>query len=165
MTVVNPQVHREDETKWARRAGLSAASVRQLWRMASHFADESEDDSRVEQVDPDSLAAQHQILVVTSSGERNCLTVSVFSMPQKNSFHKVWSEQQAPSGEGFCDTPFGEAEVRVWNYAIWISIPEGKDEQIPNQLPLVVFQYGWDKGTYRFIGNKRMNLSSSSGAR
>ena len=49
------QVHREDDEKWPRTNGLSAFTVHQLWRMASTFADEHDDDSQITQVDVHSL--------------------------------------------------------------------------------------------------------------
>jgi hypothetical protein len=159
------QVHREDDEKWSRTTGLSAFTVHQLWRMASTFADEHDDDSQITQVDVHSLAARKEILLVTSSGEPNCLSLSVFTVNSHGNYRKVWAERQTPSGQGFCDTPFGDAEVQVFDSVIWVSVAQGKGERNPAETRIMVYQYGWENGTYKFIGNKRMNRTSLASSR
>jgi len=44
-------------------------------RSTSHFADEQDDDSRIELLDVKSFADRNQILLVTSAGEPRCLTL------------------------------------------------------------------------------------------
>jgi hypothetical protein len=48
---------------------------------------------------------------------------------------------------------------------IWVSVAQGKGERNPAETRIMVYQYGWEKGTYRFIGNKRMNHTSSASSR
>ncbi|MFL6437895.1 MAG: hypothetical protein ACJ71Q_09970 [Terriglobales bacterium] len=159
------QVHREDDEKWSQTTGLSAFTVHRLWRMASTFADEHDDDSHITQVDVHSLVARKEILLVTSSGDPSCLSLSVFARNSHGNYRKVWAELQTPSGQAFCDTPFGDAEVQVFDSVIWVSLAQGKGERNPAEMRVMVYQYGWEKGTYKFIGNKRMNRTSLASSR
>ncbi len=45
------QVHREDEAKWAHNTGLPPSVIHGLWRTSSHYADEADDDLRIELVE------------------------------------------------------------------------------------------------------------------
>jgi hypothetical protein len=156
------QVHPEDDAKWAHMTGLSAATVHNLWRMASHFADENDDDSRIDQIDLRALSARNHVLLVTSSGEDDCLRVSVFQMVSAKSFRKLWSEEQTPEGRGFCATRFGRAEVQVWDGVIEVIIPEAQNAKNARNLSITAYQYGWENGMYRFFGTKHMVRTSSS---
>src|SRR5208283_3256288 len=100
-------VHKADEAKWAKETGLDPTVIHKMWRMASQFADEKEDDSRIASVDITSLADRHHVLLVTYAGENNCLTLTVLRQYSATSFAKLWSADQTPDAHGFCDTRFG----------------------------------------------------------
>jgi len=92
---------RPDIAQWAGKTGLPVATVHHLWRSASHFDDENDDDSRIVLLDSQSLAFRNQLLMVTSAGIPPCLTVTVFSKAVGNA--QVLSESQTPDGRGFCE--------------------------------------------------------------
>lgn len=70
------------EAKWAIATGLPVQTVHRAWRSMSHFADESDDDSQIVLVDTRSLAAHHQLLIVTAAGLPTCLSLAVFPYPE-----------------------------------------------------------------------------------
>lgn len=57
------QIRRQDEATWAARTGLPKSVVHDLWRLASHFAVEDDDDSRIENLDVHGLASRNQVLM------------------------------------------------------------------------------------------------------
>src|SRR5436853_4520770 len=69
--------HQQDEKEWASETGLSPVTVHQLWRLASHFANPADDDSRIELLDISGLG-HNQTLLVTWSGFEHCLSLTVF---------------------------------------------------------------------------------------
>jgi hypothetical protein len=150
------QVHREDDAKWAHLTGLSAATVHKLWRMASRFANENDDDSRIDQLDLRALSNRNHVLLVTSSGADHCLRVSVFEVVPANSFRKLWTEEQSPDGEGFCATRLGQAKVQVWDGIIDVVIPEAQNADDARNVSTIVYQYDWKDAEYRYIGTKRI---------
>jgi hypothetical protein len=155
------QVHREDDAKWARVSGLTPAEVHSLWRMSSHYANEADDDSRIEKVDVSGLSSRNHTLVVTSAGNNYCLTLAVFRSTGKRTFERVWTEEQGPNQEQFCGTKAGDATVDIFDGEIWVEIPEHKLDR-PGQVELVDYRYGWNGHTYQFLGKKRTIRVSSS---
>src|SRR5207253_10885532 len=91
--------HQQDEREWASKTGLSPFTVHQLWRLASHFADTADDDSRIELLDISALG-NGQTLLVTSSGSERCLSLTVFE--KKTAYVKIWAEDQEPDAMGLC---------------------------------------------------------------
>jgi len=151
------QVRREDEAKWAQRTGLTPFTVHQLWRMASVFADANDDDSRIEELD--FISDTKQVLLVTSSGDPTCLALTVFSKLPRESYQKVWREQQTPSGAGFCDNAFGDVTVRFNDGMIDVSVPEADNKLNPKQTDIAIYSYTWRRGTYGFAGLRRSTVS------
>jgi hypothetical protein len=130
--------------------------------MASHFADELDDDSRIDMVDVDSLASRNQLLLVTSAGVKDCITATVFLTGSKrNFFRKLWSIDQTPNGTGFCATRFGRADVKVLDGIININIPDGQKPDDPAVTFLTVYQYLWSNGAYRYVGKRPMSRARS----
>src|SRR5437868_4871723 len=91
--------HQQDEKEWASKTGLNPVTVHQLWRLASHFANPADDDSRIELLDIFGLG-HNQTLLVTSSGPKHCLSLTVFE--KATAYVKMWAEDQAPDGMGLC---------------------------------------------------------------
>ena len=147
------QVHKADEAKWAKTTGLDPAAIHKLWREASGVADEKDDDSRIANIDLEGLAERHDVLFVTYSGEKNCLTLSVFRRLTESKFSKVWSVQQLPDGTGFCDTAFGSAESQALNGAVGVRVPKSISN---GNTDYTLYVYEWNGITYRLAGQKEI---------
>lgn len=148
------QVHQQDEGKWAQRSGLPAQTVHQLWRLASHFADSRDDDSRIQLLDTDRLG-QNRTLLVTSAGSDYCLSLTVFS--KTTVYQKIWTEDSTPMGEGFCGS---EARVFIVDGRIVVSVPSNSIQD--NRTGTSNYSYEWNGRTYRFAGMWKMGLGLSS---
>jgi len=147
------QVRKADETKWAKATGLDPSTIHKLWRQASHFPNEKDDDSRIADVDTEGLADHHHVLFVTYAGERNCLTLTVFVQYSETAFSKLWSVDKDPAGQGFCDNDSGSAGADVVNHAIRIRVP-----QLPSAANdyanYKIYDYEWNGITYRVTGQR-----------
>ena len=87
------------------------ADIHRMWRSTSHYAEERDDDSSIDLVDVKSLCLRHQILMVTSAGLPQCLTIAVFSA--EPSFPKLWQIDQTPDAHGICNVLGSPATVNV----------------------------------------------------
>jgi hypothetical protein len=147
------QVRKADDAKWAKETGLDPRTIHKLWRQASRVANEKDDDSRIANVDVESLSDQHQVLFVTYSGEKNCLTITIFRQYSETSFSKSWSVEQDPDGQGFCDSPFGNANADIVNHAIAVRVPQSPDAS-NGYANYKVYVYDWNGITYRLAGKR-----------
>ncbi len=143
------QVHRADESKWAKETGLDPGTIHKLWRQASRAPNEKDDDSRIAGLDAEGLSDRNQLLLVTYSGEKNCLTLTVFRRYSGSTFSKLWSVEQAPDGQGFCDSPFGNASADVVKSVIQVRVPQAPDAS-NGFANYVVYDYDWNGLTYKF---------------
>jgi hypothetical protein len=125
------EIHKQDETSWAVHTGLSPLTVHQLWRLASHFAEAANDDSRIQLLDAGSLGRNH-IVLVTYAGSEYCLSLTVFA--KTRGYEKIWTEDETPDGAGFCGA---DAKVWVSDGKIVVSTPTsltGSKASAPNSL-------------------------------
>ncbi|MFI5116050.1 MAG: hypothetical protein ACHP8B_05055 [Terriglobales bacterium] len=147
------QVRKADESKWAKETGLYPKTIHDLWRRASHAANEKDDDSRIADLDVQGLSDRNQVLLVTYAGEKNCLTLTVFRQYSEIAFSKLWSVEKGPDGQGFCDSPFGSASADVVKSVIQVRVPQAPDAS-NGYANYVVFDYEWNGLTYRFTGQR-----------
>ena len=147
------QVRKADEAKWAKATGLDPRTIHKLWRQASQVANEKDDDSRIANLEVESLSDRHQVLFVAYTGEKNCLTLTVFRQYSATAFSKVWSVEQGPDGQGFCDSPFGNASADIVNHAIEVRVPQSPDAS-NGYANYKVYGYEWSGITYRFTGKR-----------
>lgn len=147
------QVRKADEAKWAKETRLDPGTIHKLWRQASRAANEKDDDSRIADMDVEGLAERTQVLLVTYTGEKNCLTLTVFRQYSATTFSKVWSVEQGPDGQGFCDSPFGNARADVVKSVIQVRVPQAPDAS-NGYANYVVYDYEWNGITYRFTGKR-----------
>ena len=152
------EVRKRDEAKWAAQTGLSVFTVHQLWRLASHFASAADDYSRIELLDPWSLGRNH-ILLATYDSSDFCLNLTVFA--KTKGYEKVWTEDQTPSGQGFCNA---NATVLVSEGRIVVRIPSEPARAEDGRPEFTQYEYGWNGNAYRFTGKKKLYgpVSSSS---
>ena len=144
------QVHKKDEEKWAKTTSLDVYTIHKLWRAASTAADEKDDDSRIANLDLDGLAERHDVLLVTYTGEKNCLTLTVFRQFSETKFDKVWSVERAPDGAGFCDSELGSAKAYAENGAVLVRVPPTP----AGGSSYILYRYEWNGITYRLTDKK-----------
>jgi hypothetical protein len=147
------QVRKADDARWAKETGLDPGTIHKLWRQASQVANENDDDSRIANLDVESLSERHQVLFVTYTGEKNCLTITIFRRYSETSFSKLWSVVQDPDGQGFCDSPFGNASADIVKSAIEVRVPQPPDAS-HGYANYKVYDYEWNGITYRFTGKR-----------
>ena len=147
------QVRKADEAKWAKTTGLDPKTIHRLWRQASPVASENDDDSRIANLDVEGLSDRHQVLLVTYTGEKNCLTLTIFRQYSETSFSKLWSVEQDPDGQGFCDSAFGNASADIVKSAIEVRVPQSPDAS-NGFANYKVYEYDWNGITYRFTGKR-----------
>ena len=147
------QVRKADEAKWAKATGLDPRTIHKLWRQASQVANEKDDDSRIANLEVEGLSDRHQVLLVTYTGEKNCLTLTVFRQYSATAFSKLWSVEQDPDGQGFCDSPFGNASADVVKSVIEVRVPQAPNAS-NGYANYVVYDYEWNGITYRFTGKR-----------
>lgn len=147
------QVRKTDDAKWAKATGLDPGTIHKLWRQASNVPNEKDDDSRIANLDVEGLADRHQVLLVTYTGEKNCLTLTVFRQYSDTSFSKLWSADKDPGGHGFCDSEFGNASADVVKEAIEVRVPQSPDAS-NGFANYKVYDYEWNGITYRFTGKR-----------
>lgn len=126
----------------------------------SHFADESDDDSQIVLVDTRSLAAHHQLLIVTAAGLPTCLSLAVFPYPEgiANTIgNLLWSESSTPDGNGFCEALGIEPEVTVSKDKILVKAPIGMHSEDASHADVATYTYVWSSKTYYF-GYKELSL-------
>jgi hypothetical protein len=148
-------VDRQDQAEWAKNSGLPVATVQRLWRTASHFADEQDDDSRILLIDARSLASRNQILMVTAAGVPSCLALTVFSKGIGNAI--VWSESETSEHRGFCENLGIEPEVRVTKGEILVKTPGDLISPKASHAEVTEYIYTWTGKTYVF-GHKETSL-------
>jgi len=148
-------LHRDEEAHWAKKTGLSALVVHRLWRSTSHFADEQDDDSRIELLDTKALAHRNQILLVTSAGIPRCLTLTVFS--NAAGFSKVWSADSTPEDRGFCDKLGIAARFTVDKRGLEVIVPVDRHSPGASQADVEHWPYRWSGETY-LAGEKSIEL-------
>jgi hypothetical protein len=148
------EIRLENEMKWAKATGLSQFAIHRLWRMASHFADERDDDSRIVDalVVPSRSPSVQDVILVTAAGEPYCIAITVLSHPSRG-LSVIWSENQTPEGEGFCSNPAGDPEVTFKNGVISIAVPDPPKPSA--KATYTVYRYGWVGKTYGCIGVER----------
>ncbi len=149
-SVWNQTPHQQDEKEWAGKTGLSPFAVHQLWRLASHFADTADDDSRIELLDTFGLG-HNQTLLVTSSSSEHCLSLTVFEKATR--YVKIWAEDQAPDGKGLCQKG---ARVAARSGKILVSIPSEGESAEGGRTEYTQHEYEWTGKTYRFTGTRKM---------
>lgn len=149
-------VHKADEVKWAKATKLGQQTVHKLWRQASPFDNEKDDDSRIADIDLQGLADHHHVLFVTYAGEKNCLTLTIFRQLTETSFSKFMAIEQDPDREGFCDTPFGSPRAEVVNGVIEVGVPHAASPDSPGRVDYTVYGYEWNGLTYRMAGKREM---------
>lgn len=147
------QVHRADETKWAKDTGLDPVIIHKWARAAAHVPDENQDPSRIAGIDLEGLATRHDVLFVTYSGEKNCLTVTVFRQFSDTKFNKIWSADSAPDGTRFCDTDFGSARADAADGQVLVRVPHAVTR---DGVEYTVYEYAWNGITYRLEGQKEV---------
>ena len=147
------QVRKTDDAKWAKATGLDPGTIHKLWRQASNVPNEKDDDSRIANLDVEGLADRHQVLLVTYTGEKNCLTLTIFRQYSDTSFSKLWSADKDPEGHGFCDSEFGNASADVVKEAIEVRVPQSPDAS-NGFANYKVYDYEWNGITYRFTGKR-----------
>jgi hypothetical protein len=147
------QVRRADEIKWAKTTGLDPRTIHKLWRQASRATSEKDDDSRIADLDVEGLAERNQVLLVTYTGEKNCLTLTVFRQYSATTFSKVWSVEKDPDGQEFCDSAFGNASADVVKSVIEVRVPQAPNAS-NGYATYAVFDYEWNGITYRFTGKR-----------
>lgn len=146
------QVHKKDEERWAKTTGLDVYTIHKMWRAASHTPNESDDDSRIADIDLEGLAERHEIMLVTYAGENNCLTITVLRQISETKYDKVWSADKPPDGSGFCDSSLGTAKAVAEKGAIAVRVPRSsptKDGAI-----YTLYAYQWNGITYRVVDEK-----------
>lgn len=144
------EIHKQDETSWAVHTGLSPFTVHQLWRLASHFAEAANDDSRIQLLDAGSLGRNH-IVLVTYAGSEYCLSLTVFA--KMRGYEKIWTEDETPDGAGFCGA---DAKVWVSDGKIVVSTPSKSDRLEGERTEFTEYSYEWNGKTYRFTGKRKM---------
>ena len=149
------QVRKADETKWAKETGLDAATIHRLWRQASQFPNEKDDESRIADIDLEGLADHHHVLFVTYSGEKNCLALTVFVQYSETSFSKLWSTEKDADGQGFCDSPFGTASTDIVNHAIEVRVPQAALDASTGYANYAIYDYEWNGITYKLTGKRQ----------
>ena len=143
------QVRKADDAKWAKATGLDPGTIHKLWRQASNVTNEKDDDSRIANIDLEGLSDHHHVLFVTYTGEKNCLTLTVFVQYSETSFSKLWSVDKDPDGQGFCDSPFGSASTDIVNRAIEVRVPQSPDAA-NGYANYKIYDYEWNGIAYRF---------------
>ena len=138
--------HREDESKWATKTGVPALAIHRMWRALSHFSDEQDDDSHIELLDTTSFAARNQILLITSAGQPRCLALAVFS--KATGFLKIWSEEKAPDGHGFCDNLGIAVRCEVRERYIEVIVPGEPISPNASHANIIHYNYHWSGKTY-----------------
>jgi len=140
----------QDEREWASKTGLSPFTVHQLWRLASHFADTADDDSRIELLDISGLG-HDQTLLVTSSGSEHCVSLTVFQ--KKTGYLKIWAENQESDEMGLCNAG---THVSADNGKILVSMPSKGESAEVGRTEYTQYEYEWTGKTYRFTGTRKM---------
>ena len=145
------KVHKADDAKWAKATGLDIFTVHKLWRDSLRDPDEKDDPSRIANLDLDGLAVRHDVLLATFTGERNCLTITVFRRLSETKFSKEWSVTQTPDGAGFCDNQYGTAATDASDGVVFVRVPKSVTD---GAITYTVYAYEWNGITYRFAGQK-----------
>jgi hypothetical protein len=150
-------LRQEDEASWAQKTGLAPAAIHRMWLSSSHFADEKDDDSRIELLDTKSLAGLKQILMVTSAGEPRCLTLTVFSNGAE--VLKLWSTDSTPEGRGLCDKLGLSARFTMNQHGIEIIVPLDRHSVRSSYADVEHCHYRWAGKTY-LASDKSLELES-----
>ena len=145
------KVHKADDNKWAKTTGLDPSVVHKLWKDASTATDEKLDESRIANLDLQGLAVRHDVLLATYTGEKNCLTITVFRQFSPTGFKKLWSVSRSPDGSEFCDTDFGGAGSDANEGVVTVSVPLSREN---GEVIYRVYAYDWNGMTYKFLGQK-----------
>jgi hypothetical protein len=149
------QVRKADDAKWAKATGLDPGTINKLWRQASQVPNAKDDDSRIANIDLEGLSDHHHVLFVTYSGEKNCLTLTVFVQYSETSFSKLWSADKDPDGHGFCDSAFGSASADVVNHAIEVRVPQAALDPTSGYANYTVYDYEWNGIAYKLTGQRQ----------
>lgn len=139
--------HLQEDRLWADRAHLTMEQVRQLRNMAEVADDEA---AFIDNLDTQNLKKDNHILLVTSSGNGHCLELSVFE-PKGESFQRVWSTDETPTGAGFCRESPKNPEAFASNGKITVKVPvfdynKGTDKSVD------IYVYSWNGHRYDFTG-------------
>ena len=95
------------------------------------------------------------MLFVTYTGEKNCFTVTVFVQYSGTSFSKLWSVDKDPDGQGFCDSPLGNASADIVNHAIEVRVPQAALDAANGYANYTVYDYEWNGITYKLTGTRQ----------
>ncbi len=154
------KVHKTDEARLAKETGLEPATIHKLWRMASRYPNEKDDESRIASLDMDRLSERHHVLLITYAGERNCMTLTVFQRVGESDFRKIWWANLTPDGHGFCDAEMGTAQVRVTeDGSILVRVPTFLPKEDGSTT---IYTYRWNGVTYASAGQVTESAGESS---
>jgi len=142
-----PHLHAEDDSKWAKRSGLSVGEIRKLRELAE-LPDRSS--GLIDNVDATTLAPYHIVLFASYEGSARCVTVWLFSKTD-GAFSKLWSSPDAGDDLSFCadpacPTPFAKAKP---NRDVEIEIPSRHSARC-NVDSVALFK--WTGTTYSYKG-------------
>lgn len=150
-------LRQKDEASWAQKTGLAPAAIHRMWQSSSHFADEKDDDSRIELLDTESFASRNQILMVTSAGEPRCLTLTVFSNTAE--VLKLWGTDSTPEGRGLCDKLGLSARFTMNQHGIEMIVPLDRHSVRSSYADVEHWHYRWTGKTY-LASDKSLELKS-----
>jgi hypothetical protein len=124
-----------------------------MWRATSHYAKESDDDSSIELLDANVLRSRQQILMITSAGIPQCITVAVFSAAR--GYQKLWQENQGPDNYGFCDNLVITVAVNVTKeMKIEVTTAVCPDDKDASHAVTRTYSYQWDGNSYAWSATR-----------
>ena len=137
--------HLKEDQEWARKTGLSSAAVRKL-RLLTEVSDDS--DTLIDKLDARSLRSRNQILLVTTSGNGNCLDLYIFKRGNSD-YRLIWSATEMPGGAGYCRASSYNPEASARAGKIVVKIPVFDYRRgVPQASDF--YTYVWDGKIYRY---------------
>jgi hypothetical protein len=152
-----PRFHAEDDSRWAKRSGLSVADIRSLRELVG-LSDRSS--GLIDNVDATTLAPYHIVLFATYEGSARCVIVWLFSETE-GGFRQLWSSPDAGDDLSFCAdpdcrTPLATAKP---NRDVEIEIPSKRGSRcIADSVAL----FKWTGTTYSYKGIVKRGTAGSA---